>query len=167
LTTTGRTPWSGFSKLKRRSTEQVAAQIAEDGGEPMAPWTMHDLRRSLVTGMNDRGLAPPHIIEAIVNHISGHRGGIAGIYNKASTWTSGAGRLRPGRSSSPGPWHRDSACRKRGLSRAQWGVLKGNRRSRAERRRRAKLQRWYALQSRGLMVTAAESRRLTADLKPT
>jgi hypothetical protein len=46
-------------------------------------------------------------------------------------------------------------------------VLKGNRRSRAERRRRAKLQRWYALQSRGLMVTAAESRRLTADLKPT
>jgi hypothetical protein len=49
----------------------------------MAPWTMHDLRRSLVTGMNDRGLAQPHVIEAIVNHISGHRGGIAGIYNRA------------------------------------------------------------------------------------
>ena len=44
---------------------------------------MHDLRRSLVTGMNDRGLAQPHIIEAVVNHISGHRGRIAGVYNRA------------------------------------------------------------------------------------
>jgi integrase len=83
FTTTGTTPWSGFSKLKRQIDEQIAKAVADDGGEPMAPWTMHDLRRSLVTGMNDRGIAPPHIIEAIVNHISGHRGGIAGIYNRA------------------------------------------------------------------------------------
>jgi hypothetical protein len=83
FTTTGTTPWSGFSKLKRQIDEQIARQVAEDGGEPMAPWTMHDLRRSLITGMNDRGLAQPHVIEAIVNHISGHRGGIAGIYNRA------------------------------------------------------------------------------------
>jgi integrase len=83
FTTTGTTPWSGFSKLKRQIDEQIAKQITEAGGEPMAPWTMHDLRRSLVTGMNDRGLAQPHVIEAIVNHISGHRGGIAGIYNRA------------------------------------------------------------------------------------
>jgi integrase len=83
FTTTGTTPWSGFSKLKRQIDEEIARQVAEDGGEPMAPWTMHDLRRSLVTGMNDRGLAQPHVIEAIVNHISGHRGGIAGIYNRA------------------------------------------------------------------------------------
>ena len=34
--------------------------------------------------MNEHGIAPPHIIEAVVNHISGHRGGIAGIYNVAS-----------------------------------------------------------------------------------
>jgi integrase len=83
FTTTGATPWSGFSKLKRQLDEQIAKQFIEDGSEPMAPWTMHDLRRSLVTGMNDRGLAQPHVIEAIVNHISGHRGGIAGIYNRA------------------------------------------------------------------------------------
>jgi hypothetical protein len=25
----------------------------------------------------------PHIIEAALNHISGHKGGIAGIYNRA------------------------------------------------------------------------------------
>jgi integrase len=79
FTTAGSVPLAGFSTLKRK----IDKQIAKDGCEPMAPWTMHDLRRSLVTGMNDRGIAPPHIIEAIVNHISGHRGGIAGIYNKA------------------------------------------------------------------------------------
>ena len=26
----------------------------------------------------------PHIIEAILNHISGHKAGVAGIYNKAT-----------------------------------------------------------------------------------
>ena len=26
----------------------------------------------------------PHIIEAVVNHMSGHKGGIAGVYNRAS-----------------------------------------------------------------------------------
>ncbi|MFW6028484.1 MAG: hypothetical protein ACOC9Q_03060 [bacterium] len=83
FTATGTTPWSGFNKLKRHIDQQIPKQIAEDGGELMAPWTMHDLRRSLATGMNDRGLAQPHVIEAIVNHISRHRGGIAGIYNRA------------------------------------------------------------------------------------
>ncbi len=80
FTTTGATPFSGFSKLKR----QIDRQIAEDGGQPLPPWTMHDLRRSLVTGLNEQGIAAPHIIEAIVNHVSGHRGGIAGVYNRAT-----------------------------------------------------------------------------------
>jgi hypothetical protein len=26
---------------------------------------------------------PPHVIEAVLNHISGSRGGIAGVYNRA------------------------------------------------------------------------------------
>ncbi|HUE45157.1 MAG TPA: tyrosine-type recombinase/integrase, partial [Aestuariivirgaceae bacterium] len=81
LTTTGRTPWSGFSKLKRQIDEQIAQHAVEEDRQPVAPWTMHDLRRSLVTGMNDRGIAPPHIIEAIVNHISGHRAGVAASSN--------------------------------------------------------------------------------------
>jgi integrase len=59
FTTAGKVPWAGFGTLKR----QIDEQIADDGGEPMAPWTYHDLRRSLVTGMNDRGLAQPHVIE--------------------------------------------------------------------------------------------------------
>jgi integrase len=46
-------------------------------------WVVHDLRRSVATGMADIGIQP-HIIEAVLNHISGHRGGVAGIYNRAN-----------------------------------------------------------------------------------
>jgi integrase len=45
-------------------------------------WVVHDLRRSVATGMADIGIAP-HIIEEILNHRSGHKGGIAGIYNRS------------------------------------------------------------------------------------
>jgi len=31
----------------------------------------------------DIGIAP-HIIEAVLNHVSGHRSGVAGIYNRSS-----------------------------------------------------------------------------------
>ena len=48
-----------------------------------APWRFHDLRRSCATGMADLGVAP-HIIEAVLNHVSGHRAGVAGIYNRAA-----------------------------------------------------------------------------------
>ena len=79
FTTNGTVPFSGWSKLKL----QVDKAITDDGGEPMSPWTLHDLRRSLVTALNEHGLAQPHVIEAIVNHVSGLRGGIAGVYNRA------------------------------------------------------------------------------------
>jgi integrase len=49
----------------------------------MPRWTLHDLRRSCATGMAELGIAP-NIIEAVLNHASGHKGGIAGIYNRAS-----------------------------------------------------------------------------------
>ena len=49
----------------------------------MAPWRIHDLRRTFVTMLNDKRFAPPHVVEAIVNHISGHKAGVAGIYNDA------------------------------------------------------------------------------------
>jgi integrase len=45
-------------------------------------WTLHDLRRTCVTGMSEAGIAP-HVVEAVVNHVSGHKGGVAGIYNRA------------------------------------------------------------------------------------
>src|SRR5215472_1028981 len=48
----------------------------------VAPWRLHDLRRSCATGMAELGVQP-HIIEAVLNHVSGHKGGVAGIYNRA------------------------------------------------------------------------------------
>jgi integrase len=49
----------------------------------IAPWRLHDIRRSVATGMAEIGVQP-HIVEAVLNHASGHKGGIAGIYNKAT-----------------------------------------------------------------------------------
>jgi hypothetical protein len=33
--------------------------------------------------MADRLSVLPHIVEAILNHVSGHRAGVAGVYNRA------------------------------------------------------------------------------------
>lgn len=73
FSTTGVTPISGFSKFKRQFDTKM--EIAQH-------WQLHDLRRTAVTGMAELGVLP-HVIEAIVNHISGHKGGVAGVYNKA------------------------------------------------------------------------------------
>jgi len=48
----------------------------------MAEWRLHDLRRTAATMMAELGILP-HIIEAILNHVSGHKSGVAGIYNRA------------------------------------------------------------------------------------
>jgi len=46
-------------------------------------WTLHDLRRTVATRMADLGVQP-HIIEAVLNHVSGHKAGVAGVYNRSS-----------------------------------------------------------------------------------
>jgi integrase len=51
----------------------------------VAKWTLHDLRRTAATGMADIGVAP-HVIEQALNHVSGHKAGVAGTYNR-STYT--------------------------------------------------------------------------------
>jgi integrase len=70
--------FSGWSHSKTR----LDAAIAEKNGKPLKPWVIHDLRRTVVTGMAEIGILP-HIIEAVVNHLSGHKAGIAGTYNGA------------------------------------------------------------------------------------
>jgi integrase len=72
-------PFSGWSGCKKRLDQRIAEAV----GKPLAPWRVHDLRRSTVTGMADIGIAP-HIIEAAINHISGHKRGVAGIYNRST-----------------------------------------------------------------------------------
>jgi integrase len=46
------------------------------------PFRLHDIRRGVATGMADLGVEP-HVIEAALNHYSGHRRGVAGVYNRS------------------------------------------------------------------------------------
>jgi integrase len=71
-------PFSGWSAAKKRLDSHLATS-----GVEIAPWRLHDLRRTVVTGMADLGVQP-HVAEALVNHISGHKAGIAGVYNHAT-----------------------------------------------------------------------------------
>lgn len=64
--------FSGWSKSKARL----------DRRSGVSGWTLHDLRRTAATRMNELGVAP-HIVEAVLNHASGHRAGVAGVYNQA------------------------------------------------------------------------------------
>ncbi len=69
----GKGGFSGWGQSKARF----------DRRSGLRDWRLHDLRRTAVTVMADIGIQP-HVIEAIVNHISGHRAGVAGIYNRAT-----------------------------------------------------------------------------------
>ena len=66
--------FSGWSKAKPAIDKRLPK---------MPPWVVHDIRRSVITHMNERGFAQPHIIEAIANHVSGHKANIAGVYNRS------------------------------------------------------------------------------------
>lgn len=76
---TGTTPVSGFGKAKAR----IDRRIEENYG-PIEHWTLHDLRRTMVTVMNEDLRVAPHVVEAVVNHLSGTaKAGVAGVYNRA------------------------------------------------------------------------------------
>jgi integrase len=66
----------GFSGISR-------AKSKLDKASGVADWTLHDLRRTMATRMADLGVQP-HIIEPVLNHVSGHKGGVAGIYNRST-----------------------------------------------------------------------------------
>jgi integrase len=51
-------------------------------GDKVAAWTVHDIRRTFATRLADLGIEP-HIIEALLGHFSGHRAGVAGVYNRS------------------------------------------------------------------------------------
>jgi integrase len=72
-------PFSGWSKCKLALDQR----IAEVAGKPLTPWRVHDLRRSFATHAAGIGIQP-HIIEACLNHVSGHKSGVAGIYNRST-----------------------------------------------------------------------------------
>ena len=68
------TGFSGWSKSKAEL--DAALKINK-------PWTLHDIRRTVATRMGDLGVQP-HIVEAVLNHISGHKRGVAGTYNRST-----------------------------------------------------------------------------------
>ncbi len=70
-------PFQGWSKAKSALDNRL------QGAGMTAPWRLHDLRRTAATRMADLGVQP-HVIEAVLNHISGHKSGVAGIYNRAT-----------------------------------------------------------------------------------
>ena len=73
-------PFSGWSKAKAALDARVSATL---GQSPATPWRLHDIRRTVATRMADLGVQP-HVIEAVLNHISGHKAGVAGVYNRAT-----------------------------------------------------------------------------------
>jgi integrase len=74
-------PVSGFSKAKARLDKEIAAALAEADGPAMLPWRLHDLRRSAASRMAQLGISQ-HIIEKVLNHVTGARSGDAKIYNR-------------------------------------------------------------------------------------
>jgi integrase len=71
FTTTRRSPISGFSKALRHI--HVQSETSD--------WRFHDLRRTAASGMARAGVAP-HVVEKVLNHISGTISGVAAVYNR-------------------------------------------------------------------------------------
>jgi len=64
-------PFNGWSKSR-------AKLVATSG---VTNWTLHDLRRTMATGLQRLGVRL-EVTEAALNHISGSRAGIAGVYQR-------------------------------------------------------------------------------------
>jgi integrase len=82
----GKGPFAGWSNAKEALDSRLLEARMKVHGEKaktVPDWRLHDLRRSVATHMGDNGVQP-HVIEAVLNHISGHKGGVAGIYNRAT-----------------------------------------------------------------------------------
>ncbi|MNS90360.1 Prophage CP4-57 integrase [compost metagenome] len=79
----------GFSATKRQLNRRVreAGEAELDNGEEpeelpdASTWRLHDLRRTAATGMAALGVAP-HVVERVLNHVSGAQGGLVGVYQR-------------------------------------------------------------------------------------
>jgi integrase len=73
FTTTGTSPISGFGRAKNRLNLMMET----------SNWRLHDLRRTAASSMARLGVAP-HVIEKVLNHVSGQISGVAAVYNRHS-----------------------------------------------------------------------------------
>lgn len=69
------------SRLDNHMTTYSDCKQQLDALSGLSGWWLHDLRRTMATGMAGRGIRP-EVIEAALNHLSGTRAGVAGIYNR-------------------------------------------------------------------------------------
>lgn len=80
--------FSHWSSSKRELDERILAArqaIMKKGAAALMPaWTLHDIRRSMSTGMHEKLGVAPHIVEACLGHSGTFRSGIAAIYNRSS-----------------------------------------------------------------------------------
>ncbi|WP_245257163.1 tyrosine-type recombinase/integrase [Methylocystis rosea] len=80
LFSAGKTPPTAFSKAKARLDALITEQ---NGGEPIPHFVIHDIRRSVASGLASIGI-PLHVIERALNHVSGSFGRIVSVYQKHS-----------------------------------------------------------------------------------
>jgi integrase len=69
-------PFSSWSNSKLVLDRKIA-----ETGKVLEPWSLHDLRRSCASGMQQLGVRV-EIIERALNHVSGSFKGVAGIYQR-------------------------------------------------------------------------------------
>ena len=90
FSTNGKTAPSGFSKAKARLDVEALEQLrkrAADREEKhvdkilLPPFRLHDLRRTLATGLQRLGVRF-EVTEAVLNHVSGAKSGVAGVYQR-------------------------------------------------------------------------------------
>lgn len=86
----GETAPSGWSKAKARLDEKIKERRMKKALEadqpvakvkPLASWRVHDLRRTMATGLQRLGIRL-EVTEAALNHVSGSRSGIVGVYQR-------------------------------------------------------------------------------------
>lgn len=71
---------AGFTAYAK-GKKKLDMLIGGDGGDPLAPWRLHDLRRTLATGFQRLGVRF-EVTEAVLNHVGSSRSGVAGIYQR-------------------------------------------------------------------------------------
>jgi integrase len=80
-------PFTVYAKAKAALDAAIMEARTEQLGEaapPLVPWQLRDLRRTLSTKMGEDLGVQPHVVEAILNHVSGEaKRGVAGVYNHA------------------------------------------------------------------------------------
>jgi integrase len=74
----GKTAFSGFSKSKAALDRKLREIRKAAGRKPMAPWVLHDLRRTARSLMSKAGV-PADFAERAIGHVIG---GVRGVYDR-------------------------------------------------------------------------------------